>query len=275
MYKNLSLILFAVTVVAMTSCKDPREKTVWDYIGNECAGEEEFLRGVEALHRDLIRHGYMEEHSCDILKCASAHQNTYADIERVRSIMNEPAVDEEPVALADEYTEFSVEDIAAPEAEDANGLDKQYSNSYFSLRYPSSWQIVQDGNQVTSNTAISVQIMEKQKNNVDFRSNINIIVSSRKWEESTSYLARQTSENNKRMLPSYEYIGISDTQIGGCKGSLLEGTIELQGYKLHSSQYIVKKADNTPFTITATTDNGKHKHQMKVINAILKSIRIL
>lgn len=274
MGKNLSLSLFAVIIITVASCKDPREKTVWDYIGSETANEYEFSLGVEALHRDLIRHGYMEEHSCDLLDCASAHQSTYADIERVRNIMNEPAV-EEPNALADDDTELYVEDVTTTGTEEANRLDKQYSNSYFSLRYPSSWQIVQDGNQVTSNTAISVQIMEKQKNDVDFRPNINIIVSSKKWEESTSYLAQQTSQNNKRMMPSYKYIGIGSTQVGGCKGSLLEGTIEVQGYKLHSSQYIVKKTDNTTFTITATTDNGKHIQQMKVINAILKSIHIL
>lgn len=274
MGKNLSRSLFAVVIITIASCKDPRVKTVWDYIGSETANEYDFSLGVEALHRDLIRHGYMEEHSCDLLDCASAHQSTYADIERVRNIMNEPAV-EEPNALADDNTELSAEDVTTTGTEEANRLDKQYSNSYFSLRYPSSWQIVQDGNQVTSNTAISVQIMEKQKNDVDFRPNINIIVSSKKWEESTSFLAQQTSQNNKRMIPSYKYIGIGNTWLGGCKGSLLEGTIEMQDYKLHSSQYIVKKADNTTFTITVTTDNGKHIQQMKVINAILKSIHIL
>lgn len=153
-------------------------------------------------------------------------------------------------------------------------LDKQYSNAYFSLRYPSSWQIVQDGNQVTANTSIAVQIMEKQKNDVDFRPNINIIVSSKKWKESTSYIARQSSQNNKQMVPSYQQLGISDTQISGCKGSLLESTFELQGYKLRSSQYTVKKADNTTYIITATTDNRMHKEQMKIINAMLKSIQI-
>lgn len=158
--------------------------------------------------------------------------------------------------------------------ENLSKLDKQYSNSYFSLRYPSSWQVVQDDNQVTANTSIAVQIMEKQKNDVDFRPNINIIVSSKKWKESTSYIAQQSSQNNKQIVPSYKQLGISDTQISGCKGSLLEGTIELQGYKLRSSQYIVKKVDNTTITITVTTDNREHKDQMKIINAILKSIEI-
>ena len=153
-------------------------------------------------------------------------------------------------------------------------LDKQYSNAYFSLRYPPSWQIVQEENKVTTNTSIAVQIMEKQMNDVDFRPNINIIVSSEKRKESTSYMARQSSQNNKQMIPSYRQIGISNTQISGCKGSLLEAIVDLQDYTLRSSQYIVKKADNTTFIISATTDNGKHKEQMKIISAILKSIEI-
>ena len=43
----------------------------------------------------------------------------------------------------------------------------------------SSWQIIQEENQVTNNTAISLQIMERQKNDYDFRPNINIIVSNK------------------------------------------------------------------------------------------------
>ena len=39
-------------------------------------------------------------------------------------------------------------------------LDKGYSNEYFSIKYPTTWQIVQDDNQVTGNTTVSVQIME-------------------------------------------------------------------------------------------------------------------
>ena len=58
-----------------------------------------------------------------------------------------------------------------------------YSNEYFSIKYPTTWQIVQDDNQVTGNTTVSVQIMEKLKNDYDFRPNINIIVSKKKWSE--------------------------------------------------------------------------------------------
>lgn len=153
-------------------------------------------------------------------------------------------------------------------------LENEYSYKYFSLKYPSTWQIVQDNNQATATTTISVQIMEKKKNDVDFRPNINIIVSATKWTEPASYLAQQTSQNNRKVVSTYKQLSISDTEISGCKGSLLSSSMYLQGYSMRSDQYIVKKSDNTTFIITATTDSNKYQSQMAVINEILKSLVI-
>ena len=153
-------------------------------------------------------------------------------------------------------------------------LSKQYSNKYFSINYPSSWQVVQDDNQITENTSISVQIMQIAENDYDFSPNINIIVSSRKWQESTEFLALQSANASKDALSTYNKIGISNAYIDNCKGSLLEYSMTISGYKLYGNQYIVKKADNTTFTITATTDFNKHTIQMIEVEAILKSIHI-
>lgn len=157
----------------------------------------------------------------------------------------------------------------------AQDLEKEYSNKYFSLRYPSLWQIVQDDNHLTETTVISLQIMQKQLNDYDFRPNINIIVSATKWTEPTSYLARQTADNNKRVIPNYVVIDMrNDVKIDGCNGTLLSSRIEYQGFKMRSDQYIVKKADNTTFIITATTDNAKYQKQSAVIKKILDSMVI-
>lgn len=156
----------------------------------------------------------------------------------------------------------------------AQNLEKEYSNKYFSLRYPSSWQVVQDDNNATATTVISLQIMQKQMNDYDFRPNINIIVSNTKWAEPTSYLAQQTSQNNRKVVSTYKQLSISDTEISGCKGSLLSSSMYLQGYSMRSDQYIVKKSDNTTYIITATTDLNKYQAQMAIINEILKSLVI-
>lgn len=159
--------------------------------------------------------------------------------------------------------------------ESSVALNKQYSNKYFSLKYPTSWQIVQEDNQVTSKTNISVQIMEKQKNDYDFSPNINIIVSSKRWKEPTSYLAEQTIYQNRKLLDSYHMIRQkNDIIINNCKGSSIEYTFNMQGYILRGIQYIVKKQDNTTFIITATVDDNKETKQNDIINNIINTLII-
>ena len=154
-------------------------------------------------------------------------------------------------------------------------LNKEYSNEYLSLRYPSSWQIVQDDNQVTGRTNISVQIMEQQKNDNDFRPNINIIVSSKKWQERTSYLAEQTMYQNRKFLEDYHVLRQkNDIALSICKGSSIEYTFNIQGYILQGLQYIVKKQDNTTFIITATIDYAKEAEQKDLINNIINTLKI-
>lgn len=154
-------------------------------------------------------------------------------------------------------------------------LNKQYSNEYFSIKYPTTWQIVQDDNQVTGNTTVSVQIMEKLKNDHDFRPNINIIVSKKKWSEPTSYLAQNSTTKNRQIMDNYHLLAQRDNiSISDCKGSLVDYTFSIQGYKLHGMQYIVKKKDNTTFIITATTDAAKHNSQKVTTDEIINSLKL-
>lgn len=154
-------------------------------------------------------------------------------------------------------------------------LNKQYSNEYFSIKYPTTWQIVQDDNQVTGNTTVSVQIMEKLKNDHDFRPNINIIVSKKKWSEPTSYLAQNTIAHNKQIMDSYHLLEQNDDiYINNCQGSVIDYTFNIQGYKLHGIQYIVKKKDNTTFIITATTDATKYSKQKVIADKMINSLKL-
>lgn len=154
-------------------------------------------------------------------------------------------------------------------------LDRQYSNEYFSIKYPTTWQIVQDDNHVTNNTNVSVQIMEKLKNDYNFRPNINIIVSKKKWTEPTSYLAQNTIAQNKQIMNSYKLLEQSNNiSISNCQGSLIDYTFNIQGYKLHGIQYIVKKKDNTTFIITVTSDAAKHSKQKVIADAMINSLKL-
>lgn len=83
--------VFILMTLFLLGCqaKDPREKTVWDYMDGDDANEEEWCHAVESLHQDLIKHGYMKEHSCYELDCYHNHKGTTADIERINKLQND------------------------------------------------------------------------------------------------------------------------------------------------------------------------------------------
>lgn len=87
MKTKIIICALALMSIAVSACKDPREKTVWDYIGHQNANQDEWENGIESLHQDLIKHGYMADHNCYEMKCYDNHQNTYADIHRINSLL--------------------------------------------------------------------------------------------------------------------------------------------------------------------------------------------
>ena len=273
MNNNTVIILFILATMVVGCNMDPRNKTIWDYIGSETADANDYRRGVEMLHQDLIKHGYMAKHDCFRMNCVENHQSTHADIERINSLLGDNSGNREST-LGNEPNESDKGQKHFAAQRQIPGLEKMYANKYFSFNYPSSWRITQEDSRATANTVVAVQVMQSPINNIDFCPNINIIVSSQKWTETTSALANISSINNKKVVSTYKEIGINDIKVGGCYGSLLQYTVAVNGYKLRGSQYIVKKNDNTVITITATTDANKHWEQIKTINAILNSMTI-
>lgn len=87
MRKLVTICIIGLMTIAVSSCKDPRDKTVWDYIGHQNANPDEWKHGIEDLHEDLIKHGYMEPHDCDEMRCADNHKNTYDDINRINMLL--------------------------------------------------------------------------------------------------------------------------------------------------------------------------------------------
>lgn len=178
-------------------------------------------------------------------------------------------VEEEIGVVEEEIGVFEVDEISLPNI---------FSNNKFSIRYPYSWEIVQQNTHVLKNTTIDVQIMQKSVNDYDFRPNINIIVSKDKHQESTSYLARNSYMQSKARLKGLDIttslIGIRDCMVGGCYGSVAEYTANLNGYSMHIFQYVVKKKDNTTMIITLTLDQNNLVCQKEVGMAIINSIEI-
>lgn len=173
-------------------------------------------------------------------------------------------------------SESSTEDI------DDNQINKEllvnrnyfwgFSTKDLTLKYPSSWEIVQQDANVGTHTTINVMLMEKKKNDNDFQANINIIKSKTKWEEPTSYLVEMS---NKQLIDSdieCTLISIDDCILGGCKGSVSKRISTLNGYRLIEYQYVVKKQDNTTFIISVAVDSINNESKEKTIKEILNSI---
>lgn len=156
----------------------------------------------------------------------------------------------------------------------AQVLEKTYGNKFFTLNYPDSWEIVMEDDRAISNVNVSVQVMAKKVNDIDFRPNVSIIKSAQKWTETTEYLAAGTIVQIKKMSPFVKSKGTKSVVISTCCGTMVEYEYVYDGYPLHFFQYIIKKADNTTFSITCTVDNNKLQSQKKIVDAIVRSIVI-
>lgn len=103
---------------------------------------------------------------------------------------------------------------------------------------------------------------------------VNIIKSAQKRTENTANLASLTLNQIKSVLPQVQSVRTQSVTISGCTGTLIEYEGIVNGYSLHWFQYIIKKTDNTTFTITCTLDNNKLQSQKKIADLIVKSIII-
>lgn len=252
---NNLFIIVSLALSTLLSCKsqDPREKTVWDYIDTELPNENQFQSGVEAFHRDLIKHGYMLEHSCTRMHCAQLYQNAYGDIIRINDALSENPSTEE----------------SSPVSTEGSSFDKLYANAFFSISFPSDWQVVKDDDDVTDKTTVSVQIMEKQKNDANLRPNINIIVFKDKHTESLDSVIQQAIESNQSGVPGYKQLNVIPAKVGERSCKRLEFTATVNAYELRCFQYVVQKRDGTIVLLTATTDNSCYLDQLPIIEAIV------
>ena len=64
--------------------------------------------------------------------------------------------------------------------------------------------------------------MEIQKNEYDFRPNINIIVSEKKWNVPTSFLAKQTISQSRKLIDNYQLISQRDDVMYRFKSGLID-----------------------------------------------------
>jgi len=189
---------------------------------------------------------------------------------------SEDITDEDSVLCTLDEDLDTVVDVAYEEPYPSYDYDNtgRFNNGKISLSYPSSWEVVQQNAQVTDRTTVAVQVMQKSMNDFDFKPNINVIFSKDKHTERTSSLAKTSFNQVKDSGLPATLLEIKNCYIGGCKGSVVEYIIDIENYKMHVYQYILKKRDNTTITITTTLDHYNLNQQRKVAQSIIDSIII-
>lgn len=153
-------------------------------------------------------------------------------------------------------------------------LSKTYYDGKISINYPDSWEIVKKNSLGSGDATLAVVIMQQEVNEYDFRPNVNVIFFNNKYKESTSSLAKTAYNQARNYSQNADFIGVHDCIIGGLKGSVVEYTSLVEGYKLHVYQYIVKKIDNSTICITMTLDHYNLNEQKTIAQEIMKSIKI-
>ena len=151
-------------------------------------------------------------------------------------------------------------------------LDKTFGNQYFSLNYPSDWEIINEDANTIDDIKISIHVMQRRINDIDFLPSVNIIKS--KHIESTQQIASITIKQAKQVFSQVKEGNFKDVVISGLKGTCLTYNCNVQGYVLEFYQYFIKKADNTTYTITCAIDYFKRDTQKPIVDAIVKSLVI-
>lgn len=174
----------------------------------------------------------------------------------------------------DKVNQLTKDVVVQEQIDNEDNYMQKFSSDKFSITYPPTWKKVLQNNSVGSNTTISLKIEENLNDENKPVSSINIIISNKKWNEPTSYLAKKSHEEIKKYDYKCNFISIDDCILSGYKGSVLKQTIVLNGFKYLQYQYIVKKEDNTTFIITVDMDNSNYELQENTIKEILSSLII-
>lgn len=146
----------------------------------------------------------------------------------------------------------------------------RYDADALSIKYPDDWEIVNERTQLTSGVAIALQIMQKEASPYDFRPNINIIVG-KKREESSYELALISKSQISRFARVQSPVSTTVCKMSAAR---FDYTWTYGSYVMYGRQYIVKKQDNTVYTITLTVDGSKKERQLEKVGRIFSTLQI-
>lgn len=155
---------------------------------------------------------------------------------------------------------------ALAQGDDVKCLDNEYSNEYFSVRYPSSWLLV-DSYDTTRLICGATLFSKKQSNYIT--NYIILSVEKGKDENCTTDTAQSIWD-----LVTFKPLEERSLRFSGCDATLLGYSVKVVGHKLIGEQYTIKKDDDTIYRVTVTCEKKRYKKVQNEVSAIVNSIEI-
>jgi len=148
----------------------------------------------------------------------------------------------------------------------AVGLTYTNRQKGFSIDYPKGWEI----NEVSSMQAVAFLAPENEAN---FRTNFNVITSNRTETLDRLFQIAQQQITNSNVFAGYKLDDKEYVSINGINGIKIVASYKLSGYAVKGVQYILKKADNTVYTITFTVGEPSYQNDKYLVENIIQSFK--
>jgi len=149
-----------------------------------------------------------------------------------------------------------------------NGVTYTNRQKRFSIDYPNGWEKQENQYQNVQFVAFL-----EPENGDKFRTNFNVIVSNR--SESAERLFEMTQQQNRRQFPGYRLNEKEVVAINGTNGIKQVASYDLNGYAVKGIQYILKRSDNTLYSITFTVWEPHYDKDKNLLDSIIQSFKPL
>ena len=111
------------------------------------------------------------------------------------------------------------------------------------------------------------------ENGANFRTNFNVIVSKRSETLDELFQMTQRQVTSSNVFVGYRLDNKEYVSINGIRGVKISASYRLNGYAVKDIQYILKKADNTVYTITFTVSDLSYQNDKYLVENIIQSFK--
>ena len=143
-----------------------------------------------------------------------------------------------------------------------------YTNNQkkFTINYPKEWEVM--------NNAQAIVFLAPVNGN-NFRNNFNVFVSNNTLTLDKMFQTTQQQIANSNAFVGYKLNEKEYVSISGINGIKTVSSYRLNGYAVRGIQYILKKTDNTVYTISFTVGESSYNSDRSLVENIIQSFKSL